>query len=89
LDVNDRDLKQANEEIRDLLRQVRHNLSKLTVEGETDAPLSQDTLEIDTSDPAEWPADPEEWPRDLVVRDIDDGGEAVYTRVLTGGVDDE
>jgi len=87
--VTDRDLEQVNGDIRDLLRQVSHNLSKLTDERETDGPLSQDSLEIDTSDPAEWPADPEEWPRDLVVRDIDDGGEAVYTRVLTGGVDDE
>jgi len=51
---------------------------------------SDDVLEIDTADPAEWPADPETWPRDLVVRDIDDGGEAVYTRVLTNvGENDE
>jgi len=81
--VTDRDLKQANEEIRDLLRQVRHNLSKLADEGETDGPLSQDSLEIDTADPAEWPADPAEWPAALVVRDIDDGREVVYTRVRT------
>jgi len=40
-------------------------------------------LEIDTDDPAEWPADPEEWPADLVVRDINDGGEAVYTQALS------
>jgi len=46
-------------------------------------------LEIDTSDAAEWPPDPEKWPRDLVVRDIDGGGEAVYTRVLTRGEDDD
>jgi len=45
--------------------------------------VTDDVLEIDTSDHAEWPADPEEWPRDLVVRDINDGAEMVYTRVLT------
>lgn len=45
--------------------------------------MTDDVLEIDTGDPAEWPADPDDWPRDLVVRDIDDGAEAVYTRVLT------
>jgi len=51
--------------------------------------VTDGVIEIDTDDPAEWSADPEEWPRDLVVRDIDDGGEAVYTRVLTGGEDDD
>jgi len=51
--------------------------------------MTDDVLEIDTDDPEEWPTDPEEWPRDLVVRDNNDGGEAVYTRVLTGGDTDE
>jgi hypothetical protein len=48
--------------------------------------VSHDVLEIDTADPKEWPADPEEWPTELVVKDIDDGGEAVFTRTLTGEV---
>jgi len=42
-----------------------------------------DVLEIDTSDPEEWPTDPEEWPRDLLVQDVDSGSEAVFRRVLT------
>jgi len=46
--------------------------------------MTDDVLEIDTADPAEWPTDPEEWPTDLVVRDINSGGEAVFTRTLTG-----
>jgi len=45
--------------------------------------MSDDVLEIDTADPAEWPADPAEWPADLVVKDIDSGGRAVFKRVLT------
>jgi len=49
--------------------------------------VTEDVLEIDTSAPEEWPADPAEWPTDLVVRDIDSGGEAVFTRTLTGEVD--
>jgi len=52
--------------------------------------VSDDVLEIDTDDPAEWPADPEEWPRDLVVRDINDDGRAVFEKVLTNvGESDE
>jgi hypothetical protein len=51
--------------------------------------VSDDVLEIDTSDSAEWPADPEEWPRNLVVQDIDGGGEAVFTRVDQRGGDDD
>jgi len=51
--------------------------------------VTEDVLEIDTSDSAEWPADPEEWPRNLVVRDIDDGGKAVFRRVMTGEADDD
>jgi len=49
--------------------------------------VTDGVIEIDTDDPAEWSADPEEWPRDLVVRDINNGGEAVYTRVLTKEAD--
>jgi len=49
--------------------------------------VSGDTLEIDTSDPEEWPADPEEWPRNLLVQDVDSGSEAVFRRVLTNGED--
>lgn len=45
--------------------------------------MTDDAIEVDTADPAEWPADPNGWPRDLVVRDINNGGEAVYMRVLT------
>jgi hypothetical protein len=45
--------------------------------------VSNDVLEIDTSAPEEWPADPAEWPADLVVRDINGGGEAVFARTLT------
>jgi len=45
--------------------------------------MTEEVLEIDTSAPEEWPTDPEEWPRDLVVRDIDGGGRAVFERVLT------
>ncbi len=49
-----------------------------------------DVLEIDSADPAEWPADPAEWPDELVVRDIESGGRAVFKRVLTNvGEDDE
>jgi len=43
--------------------------------------MTDDVIEIDTADPAEWPADPEEWPRGLVVQDIDGGGDAVYIRM--------
>jgi len=49
--------------------------------------VTDDVIEIDTSDPAEWPADPEEWPRGLVVQDIDSGGEALFTRVDQRGGD--
>lgn len=45
--------------------------------------MSDDVLEIDSADPAEWPADPAEWPADLVVKDIDSGGRAVFEKVLT------
>jgi hypothetical protein len=51
--------------------------------------LDSEELEIDTSDSAEWPADPEEWPRNLVVRDIDGGGKAVYARVMAKEGDDD
>jgi hypothetical protein len=49
--------------------------------------VTDDVLEIDTSAPEEWPADPEQWPRDLVVRDINGGGEAVFARTLTSASD--
>jgi len=49
--------------------------------------MTDDVLEIDTSAPEEWPADPEEWPTELVVQDIDSGGEAVFTRVDQRGGD--
>jgi len=45
--------------------------------------MTNDVLEIDTSAPEEWPADPEEWPTNLLVKDIDSGGEAVFEKVLT------
>jgi len=51
--------------------------------------MTEDVLEIDTSAPEEWPADPKEWPTDLVVRDINSGGEAVFTRTLTGEVEND
>jgi len=52
--------------------------------------MSDDVLEIDTADPAEWPADPAEWPAELVVRDINSGERAVFEKVLTYvGEDDE
>jgi len=51
--------------------------------------VSGDTLEIDTSDPEEWPADPEEWPREMMVRDINSDAGAVYSRALTTGDCDE
>ena len=62
-------------------------LDEVTTGDGTGKPFEHDTVEIDTADPAEWPADPEQWPRDLVVRDIDEGGEAVYTRTLTSASD--
>jgi hypothetical protein len=46
--------------------------------------MSEGLVEIDTADPAEWPADTGEWPRALVVRDIDGDGWAVFRRVQTG-----
>jgi hypothetical protein len=54
----------------------------------TEEPMTEEVLEIDTSAPEEWPTDPEEWPRDLVVQDIDGGGRAVFTRVLTNEGED-
>jgi len=62
---------------------MRHRLTS------TEGSRVSDVLEIDTADPEEWPADPEEWPTDLVVKDIDSGGRAVFERVRSSEVDDE
>ena len=44
--------------------------------------MSEDVLEIDTADPAEWPAD-------LVVKDIDNETEVLFTRTETREGDDD
>ena len=54
----------------------------------------KDTLEIDTDDPADWPADPTEWPSELIIRDHATGARRRYLLSLTmpvpeGGADDE
>jgi len=51
--------------------------------------MSDDVLEIDTADPADWPADPAEWPADLVVKDIDNETEVLFTRTETREGDDD
>ena len=53
-----------------------------------------ETIEIDTDDPADWPADRTDWPTELIIRDHATGARRRYLLSLTmpvpdGGADDE